>query len=66
MLSIGPVHFRIKGCWVVFYIFLQLLIERLYANSRDPYETPLSAASDLGLRCLPMSHKKDARLVWVK
>ena len=27
---------------------------------------PQFAASDLGLRCLPMSHKKDARLIWVK
>ena len=26
---------------------------------------PLSAASDLGLHCLPMLHKKDARLRWV-
>ena len=24
-----------------------------------------SAASGLGLRCLPKSHKKDARLIWV-
>ena len=24
------------------------------------------AVSDLGLHCLPMSHKKDARLIWVK
>ena len=23
-------------------------------------------ASDLGLHCLPMSHKKDARHIWVK
>ena len=23
-------------------------------------------ASDLGLHCLPMPHKKDARLIWVK
>ena len=23
-------------------------------------------APDLGLHCLPMSHKKDARLIWVK
>ena len=23
-------------------------------------------ASDLGRHCLPMSHKKDARLIWVK
>ena len=28
--------------------------------------TPRFAASDLGLFCLPMSHKKDARLIWVK
>ena len=27
---------------------------------------PRSAASDLGLYCLPMSDKKDARLKWVK
>ena len=25
-----------------------------------------SAASDLGMHCLPMSHKKDPRLIWVK
>ena len=28
--------------------------------------TPYSAASDLGPQCLPMSHKKDAMLIWVK
>ena len=27
---------------------------------------PLSVESDLGLHCLPVSHKKDARLIWVK
>ena len=27
---------------------------------------PHSAASDLGLRCLLMSYKKDTRLIWVK
>ena len=27
---------------------------------------PRSAASDLGLHCLHMSHKKDTRLIWVK
>ena len=26
---------------------------------------PLSAASDLGLHCLPISHKKDTRHIWV-
>ena len=35
------------------------------ANSVDHDQTPPSAASDLDLHCLPMSHKKDARLIWV-
>ena len=35
------------------------------AYGGDPDQTPRSAASGLGLHCLPMSHKKDARLIWV-
>ena len=37
-------------------------------NSEDPDQTPRSAASDLGLSCLPMPifNKKVTRLVWVK
>ena len=38
----------------------------LNANSVDPGQTPRSVASDLGLLCLPMSLKWDARLKWVK
>ena len=26
---------------------------------------PIYAVSDFGLFCLPMSHKKDAKLIWV-
>ena len=37
----------------------------MLANSEDPDQTPRSVASDLGLHCLSMSHKKDARLIWV-
>ena len=44
----------------------------LLENSVDADQTPRSAASDLGLHCLPMSKKKkkkkkkrDARLIWV-
>ena len=33
--------------------------------SRDPEQMPGFAASDLALYSLPMSHKKDARLIWV-
>ena len=36
------------------------------ANSVDPDQMPHSAASDLGLHCLPMFHLWDARHKWVK
>ena len=35
-------------------------------NSEDPDQTPRTAASDLGLHCLPMSLLWDARYNWVK
>ena len=35
-------------------------------NSVDPDQTPRSAASDLGLYRLSMSHLWDARHKWVK
>ena len=35
------------------------------ANSVDPDQMPHSAASDLGLHCLPMSLLWDARHKWV-
>ena len=34
----------------------------VHANRIAPDATPGSAASHLGLCCLPMSHKRDARL----
>ena len=39
----------------------------MLANNGDPDQTPRSAASDsdMGLHYLPMSLKKDARLIWV-
>ena len=37
----------------------------MLANSEDPDQTPRSAASDLGLHCLRMSPKWNARLIWV-
>ena len=33
----------------------------MQANSGDNDKTPHSVASDLGLHCLPMSHKMDTR-----
>ena len=38
----------------------------MQANSGYPDQKPHSVESDLGLHCLSMSHKKDARHIWVK
>ena len=43
-----------------------MVFSLLLANSKDPDQTLHHALSDLGLHCLCMSHKKDARLIWVK
>ena len=39
---------------------------KLFANSGDPDQTPRSAASDLGLHCLPINLLGVARLQWDK
>ena len=44
---------------MVFFSFIQNLIEQYEANGRNPDQTLHSAASDMGLHCLPMSHKSD-------
>ena len=41
-------------------------MSELNTNSVNPDQTQHSAASDLGLYCLPMSLLWDARLKWVK
>ena len=38
---------------------------KLFANSGDPDQTPHSAASDLGLHCLPSTLLRVSRLQWV-
>ena len=48
---------------MLFSILIQILIE--YPVS-EPDQTLQSVASDLGLYYLSMSHKKNARLIWVK
>ena len=52
---------------MVFFIFIQILIEHSASNSGDPDQMLHCAAFGLGLHYmyLPTSHKKDARLVWV-
>ena len=39
---------------------------KLFANSGDPDQMPHSAASDLGLHCLPVTLLRVSRLKWVK
>ena len=39
---------------------------KLFVNSGDPEQTPHSAASDLGLHCLPITLLGVSRLHWVK
>ena len=39
---------------------------KLFANSGDPDQMPRSAASDLGLHCLPITLLRVSRLQWVK
>ena len=50
----------------LFLFSMKLMSANRIANRIAPDGTPRLAASHLGLFCLPMSHKKDARLIWVK
>ena len=45
--------------FVVFFDFIEIFF--LIANSVEPDQTPRSAASDLGLHCLPMAILWDGR-----
>ena len=49
-----------------FKILSHFSMKFLCANRIAPDGTPRSAASHLGLFCLPMSHKRDDRLKLVK
>ena len=59
----GRVLFR--GIGSDFFILFHFSMKFIKANRIAPVETPRSAASHLVLFCLPVSHKKDARLIWV-
>ena len=49
----------------MFFDFNQILIE-CSANKQWRPRSEQNVVSDLGLHCLHMSHKKDARLIGVK
>ena len=57
--------FFICGVSGVLVILILFLIEIPVRNSVDPDQMPHSAASDLVLHCLPLSHFWDARRKWV-
>ena len=48
---------------MVFFIFIQILKDTFVSK---PDQTLHFAEYDLVSHCLPVSHKKDARLIWVK
>ena len=50
----------------IFFIFIQTFKETSVSRQWRPDQKPHFAASELGPLCFPMSHKKDARLIWVK
>ena len=66
----GPVHpyqlgesiSNFLGCLAHIFILILFRIE-IYVSKQC---RPRSAASDLGLHCLPRSQKWDARLIWVR
>ena len=53
-----------SGFFLVVLFIIKIHV--LNANSEDLDQTPRSAASDLGLHCLPMSILWDARHIWIK
>ena len=64
--SLDRFIFNIKVVCLFFVFSCFVEISALNANSIDPDQMPHSAASDLGLHWLWMSHLWDARQRWVK
>ena len=54
---------RVVGGMFLFYLKFKTIFCK--GNSGNSDQMPRSAASDLGLDCLSMSLKKDARFTWV-
>ena len=62
---LGESTFIFRGIRSDFQFLNKFLMKILLANRIAPDGMPSSAASHLGLFCLPMSHKRDARHKWV-
>ena len=57
--------FIFRGVGNNFSFLFHFSMKIMSANRIAPDGTLCFAASHLGLFCLPMCHKKDARLIWV-
>ena len=57
--------FSFKGTRCYFQFLFYFPIKFMSTNRIAPDGTPRFAASHLELFCLHMSHKKDARLIWI-
>ena len=55
-----------RSVWCTFFISIIFRIKILISKQCRPEQMPHSEASELGLHHLPMSQKRDARLIWVK
>ena len=60
---LGESTFNLRDIRSDFEFLTQSSMKFLYANRIAPDGTPRSAASHQGLFCLPLSHKKDTRLI---
>ena len=56
----------LRGIRSNFSLLFHFSMKFMKANRIAPDGMPCVAASHLGLFCLPMSHKKEARLIWIK
>ena len=49
LLTLKSVHFRFKGCQVVYFLFILILLEILWAKKKDSDQTPHNTATYLGI-----------------
>ena len=61
--QLGESTFIFRGVKSDFLNFIQFFDENSPSKQNSPSGTTHSAASHLGLYCLPMSHKRGARLI---
>ena len=57
-------YLELKGCWVVIviYIFIKKFKGTFFNKQWRPDQTSCFVESDLGLHCLPLSHKRTLSL----